>query len=164
MKRDQFNDQYLDLVEKQRLYFKTVKDFKEVRSLIHSNDCFPPNFVKCWCFNVGVIIKERCFSKKDFLFSQECRKNEMLLSKLKKWHLSRGMELGKGQCWLYSFYKTNIPHVETGIPYIDMLTSCFYVVHGLCFLITSVPVRYNCKFSGLTTAIKFSLQKYQLLF
>nr|XP_034309744.1 coiled-coil domain-containing protein 93 isoform X1 [Crassostrea gigas] len=43
MKRDQFNDQYLDLVEKQRLYFKTVKDFKE-----------------------------------------ECRKNEMLLSKLKK--------------------------------------------------------------------------------
>lgn len=30
MKRDQLNDQYLDLVEKQRLYFKTVKDFKEV--------------------------------------------------------------------------------------------------------------------------------------
>ncbi|XP_062573510.1 coiled-coil domain-containing protein 93-like isoform X2 [Saccostrea cucullata] len=43
MKRDQLNDQYLDLVEKQRLYFKTVKDFKE-----------------------------------------ECRKNEMLLSKLRK--------------------------------------------------------------------------------
>ncbi|XP_061186128.1 coiled-coil domain-containing protein 93-like isoform X4 [Saccostrea echinata] len=43
MKRDQLNDQYLDLVEKQRLYFKTVKDFKE-----------------------------------------ECRRNEMLLSKLKK--------------------------------------------------------------------------------
>ncbi|XP_064617410.1 coiled-coil domain-containing protein 93-like, partial [Liolophura sinensis] len=43
MKRDGFNDQYLDLIEKQRLYFKTVKDFKE-----------------------------------------ECRKNEILLSKLRK--------------------------------------------------------------------------------
>ncbi|KAL8586393.1 Coiled-coil domain-containing protein 93 [Nucella lapillus] len=29
MRRDQMSDQYLDLVEKQRLYFKTVKDFKE---------------------------------------------------------------------------------------------------------------------------------------
>lgn len=29
MKRDQLSDTYLDLVEKQRLYFKTVKDFKE---------------------------------------------------------------------------------------------------------------------------------------
>ena len=42
MRRDQLSDQYLDLVEKQRLYFKTVKDFKE-----------------------------------------ECRKNEILLSKLR---------------------------------------------------------------------------------
>ncbi|XP_015675770.1 coiled-coil domain-containing protein 93 [Protobothrops mucrosquamatus] len=42
MRRDQFNDEYLELLEKQRLYFKTVKEFKE-----------------------------------------ECRKNEMLLSKLK---------------------------------------------------------------------------------
>lgn len=42
MKRDQLSDQLLDLVEKQRLYFKTVKDFKE-----------------------------------------ECRKNELLLSKLR---------------------------------------------------------------------------------
>lgn len=41
MKRDRFNDEHLDLIEKQRLYFKTVKDFKE-----------------------------------------ECRKNEILLSKL----------------------------------------------------------------------------------
>ncbi|XP_038044397.1 coiled-coil domain-containing protein 93-like [Patiria miniata] len=41
MRRDQLNDNYLDLVEKQRLYFKTVRDFKE-----------------------------------------ECRKNEILLSKL----------------------------------------------------------------------------------
>uniref|UniRef100_A0A7N8XZV2 Coiled-coil domain-containing protein 93 n=1 Tax=Mastacembelus armatus TaxID=205130 RepID=A0A7N8XZV2_9TELE len=42
MRRDQLNDEYLELLDKQRLYFKTVKDFKE-----------------------------------------ECRKNEMLLSKLR---------------------------------------------------------------------------------
>ena len=42
MRRDQLSDQHLDLVEKQRLYFKTVKDFKE-----------------------------------------ECRRNEILLSKLR---------------------------------------------------------------------------------
>uniref|UniRef100_A0A3B4D468 Coiled-coil domain-containing protein 93 n=1 Tax=Pygocentrus nattereri TaxID=42514 RepID=A0A3B4D468_PYGNA len=42
MRRDQLNDDYLELLDKQRLYFKTVKDFKE-----------------------------------------ECRKNEMLLSKLR---------------------------------------------------------------------------------
>ncbi|NXE10473.1 CCD93 protein, partial [Lophotis ruficrista] len=42
MRRDQLNDEYLELLEKQRLYFKTVKEFKE-----------------------------------------ECRKNEILLSKLK---------------------------------------------------------------------------------
>uniref|UniRef100_A0A8C9VJC2 Coiled-coil domain-containing protein 93 n=1 Tax=Scleropages formosus TaxID=113540 RepID=A0A8C9VJC2_SCLFO len=42
MRRDQLNDEYLELLEKQRLYFKTIKDFKE-----------------------------------------ECRKNEMLLSKLR---------------------------------------------------------------------------------
>lgn len=43
MRRDQLNDEYLELLEKQRLYFKTVKEFKE-----------------------------------------ECRKNEMFLSKLKE--------------------------------------------------------------------------------
>ncbi|XP_023931883.1 coiled-coil domain-containing protein 93-like [Lingula anatina] len=43
MRRDQLNDQYLDLIEKQRQYFKTVKDFKE-----------------------------------------ECRKNEILLAKVKR--------------------------------------------------------------------------------
>ncbi|CAH2304923.1 coiled-coil domain-containing 93, partial [Pelobates cultripes] len=42
MRRDQLNDEYLELLDKQRLYFKTVKEFKE-----------------------------------------ECRKNEILLSKLK---------------------------------------------------------------------------------
>uniref|UniRef100_A0A8C9DQY2 Coiled-coil domain-containing protein 93 n=1 Tax=Prolemur simus TaxID=1328070 RepID=A0A8C9DQY2_PROSS len=31
MRRDHLNDQYLELLEKQRLYFKTVKEFKEVR-------------------------------------------------------------------------------------------------------------------------------------
>lgn len=31
MRRDQLSDQYLELLEKQRLYFKTVKEFKEVR-------------------------------------------------------------------------------------------------------------------------------------
>ena len=30
MKRDRLNDEYLELLEKQRLYFKTVKDLKEV--------------------------------------------------------------------------------------------------------------------------------------
>ena len=29
-KRDEFNDTYLELIEKQRLYFKGVKDFKDV--------------------------------------------------------------------------------------------------------------------------------------
>ncbi|XP_047457539.1 coiled-coil domain-containing protein 93 isoform X2 [Mugil cephalus] len=42
MRRDQLNDEYLELLDKQRLYFKTVKEFKE-----------------------------------------ECRKNEILLSKLR---------------------------------------------------------------------------------
>ncbi|XP_062258324.1 coiled-coil domain-containing protein 93 isoform X2 [Platichthys flesus] len=42
MRRDRLNDEYLELLDKQRLYFKTVKDFKE-----------------------------------------ECRKNEMLLSKMR---------------------------------------------------------------------------------
>ncbi|XP_044525850.1 coiled-coil domain-containing protein 93 isoform X1 [Gracilinanus agilis] len=46
MRRDQLNDEYLELLEKQRLYFKTVKEFKE-----------------------------------------ECRKNEILLSKVKS-HVS----------------------------------------------------------------------------
>ncbi|RMC18771.1 hypothetical protein DUI87_04667 [Hirundo rustica rustica] len=30
MRRDQLNDEYLELLEKQRLYFKTVKEFKEL--------------------------------------------------------------------------------------------------------------------------------------
>ncbi|XP_009460075.1 PREDICTED: coiled-coil domain-containing protein 93 [Nipponia nippon] len=30
MRRDQLNDEYLELLEKQRLYFKTVKEFKEI--------------------------------------------------------------------------------------------------------------------------------------
>lgn len=31
MKRDKLNDEYLDLLEQQRAYYKTVKDFKQVR-------------------------------------------------------------------------------------------------------------------------------------
>lgn len=38
MRRDQLNDEYLELLDKQRLYFKTVKDFKEVRTL-HFKHC-----------------------------------------------------------------------------------------------------------------------------
>lgn len=34
MRRDQLNDEYLELLEKQRLYFKTVKEFKEVKESI----------------------------------------------------------------------------------------------------------------------------------
>uniref|UniRef100_A0A8C3RUL3 Coiled-coil domain-containing protein 93 n=1 Tax=Chelydra serpentina TaxID=8475 RepID=A0A8C3RUL3_CHESE len=34
MRRDQLNDEYLELLEKQRLYFKTVKEFKEVRAFL----------------------------------------------------------------------------------------------------------------------------------
>ena len=37
MKRDGLNDKYLEMLEKQRLYFKTVKDFKEVSSLSEQN-------------------------------------------------------------------------------------------------------------------------------
>lgn len=67
MKRDQFNDQYLDLVEKQRLYFKTVKDFKEVT----------PEFNQIFFFiillnsdvlNVWAKIKERFFFQKNISF------------------------------------------------------------------------------------------------
>lgn len=32
MCRDQLNDEYLELLDKQRLYFKTVKNFKEVNA------------------------------------------------------------------------------------------------------------------------------------
>uniref|UniRef100_A0A3P8X3F8 Coiled-coil domain-containing protein 93 n=1 Tax=Cynoglossus semilaevis TaxID=244447 RepID=A0A3P8X3F8_CYNSE len=31
MRRDQLNDEYLEVLDRQRIYFKTVKDFKEVR-------------------------------------------------------------------------------------------------------------------------------------
>ena len=34
MRRDQLNDEYLELLDKQRLYFKTVKDFKEVHTVV----------------------------------------------------------------------------------------------------------------------------------
>ena len=34
MRHAQLNDEYLHLVEKQRLYFKTVRDFQEVSGLV----------------------------------------------------------------------------------------------------------------------------------
>lgn len=46
MRRDQLNDEYLELLDKQRLYFKTVKDFKEVRTL-HCTFCKLCLAVKC---------------------------------------------------------------------------------------------------------------------
>lgn len=39
MRRDQLNDEYLELLEKQRLYFKTVKEFKEVRKYFCYVNC-----------------------------------------------------------------------------------------------------------------------------
>ena len=47
MRRDQLNDEYLNLIEKQRLYFKTVKDFQEVIVLFKI-------IITCFrCFTVG---------------------------------------------------------------------------------------------------------------
>lgn len=37
MRRDQLNDEYLELLDKRRLYFKTVKDFKEVLHKLHKS-------------------------------------------------------------------------------------------------------------------------------
>ena len=54
--RDRLNSAYLELIEKQRSYYKAVKDFQEVNT---------------WH---GEIING---------MMQECRKNEILLSKLK---------------------------------------------------------------------------------
>uniref|UniRef100_A0A8C6MHG6 Coiled-coil domain-containing protein 93 n=1 Tax=Nothobranchius furzeri TaxID=105023 RepID=A0A8C6MHG6_NOTFU len=42
MRRDQLNDEYLELLDERRLYFKTVKDFKEV------NRCSCLYFSCCW--------------------------------------------------------------------------------------------------------------------
>lgn len=72
MRRDQLNDQYLELLDQQRLYFKTVKDFKEVHK-----DKLAANANPDGC-RAGLVLF-------DWLSSvlQECRKNEMLLSKLR---------------------------------------------------------------------------------
>lgn len=61
-KRDQLNSEYIGLVEQQRLYFKAVKEFKEVR------DCqvFLKHFV--------IIL----------FIEQECKKNEQLIASLEK--------------------------------------------------------------------------------
>lgn len=57
MRRDQLNDEYLELLEKQRLYFKTVKEFKEVRTLllystVMSSDSFCINILICLSHHV----------------------------------------------------------------------------------------------------------------
>ena len=57
MRRDQLNDEYLNLIEKQRLYFKTVKDFQEVivlfKIIITCFRCF--TVVCCHLVNDSVI-------------------------------------------------------------------------------------------------------------
>ena len=54
MKRDQLNDTYLDLIEKQRLYFKTVKDFKEVSTFINELSCLRKSIWTRTCFFVTI--------------------------------------------------------------------------------------------------------------
>ena len=66
--RDRLNDLYLELVEKQRAYYKKVKDFQDVRT--------PSSPM------IG-LVSSTCRSVFFFFFVQECRKNEVLLSKLK---------------------------------------------------------------------------------
>nr|XP_058908521.1 coiled-coil domain-containing protein 93 isoform X2 [Kogia breviceps] len=53
MRRDQLNDQYLELLEKQRLYFKTVKEFKEEKLTIYppKNTCLKNVRVSCFWQN-----------------------------------------------------------------------------------------------------------------
>lgn len=70
MRRDQLNDQYLELLDQQRLYFKTVKDFKEV----HRRKA-KPLALALTPIVLLVITSSSVF--------QECRKNEVLLSKLR---------------------------------------------------------------------------------
>lgn len=54
MRRDQLNDEYLELLEKQRLYFKTVKEFKEVRKHFCYVNCqvFSDPFWLDLCINI----------------------------------------------------------------------------------------------------------------
>lgn len=59
-KRDELNDSYLELIEKQRLYFKGVKDFKDVCL----SNLFPSRLTNC------------------FVYWQECKINERLISEL----------------------------------------------------------------------------------
>jgi len=47
MKRDQLNDTYLEFVEKQRLYFKTVKDFQEVQHTHTHHFPYEPQSADC---------------------------------------------------------------------------------------------------------------------
>lgn len=77
MRRDQLNDQYLELLDQQRLYFKTVKDFKEVhKDKLAANA--NPDGCRAGPGRVGPVLLHWLSS-----VFQECRKNEMLLSKLR---------------------------------------------------------------------------------
>lgn len=73
-KRDALNQQYLEVVEQERLYYKTVKDFTEVSSSFLAT-------VECQQLKVIIV-------NLSFPFLQECHKNEVLLSKLKNLGLS----------------------------------------------------------------------------
>lgn len=53
MRRDQLNDEYLELLEKQRLYFKTVKEFKEVRTLAAFNCHVQWPILMYLCINIS---------------------------------------------------------------------------------------------------------------
>ena len=63
MRRDQLNDEYLELLDKQRLYFKTVKDFKEVIFSVGSwSVCWykitwGETIQSSWCWNGHQMLK-----------------------------------------------------------------------------------------------------------
>ncbi|KAJ8787025.1 hypothetical protein J1605_023167 [Eschrichtius robustus] len=75
MRRDQLNDQYLELLEKQRLYFKTVKEFKEA---VVSED-FPPSSLEG--SEIGTLTGQKPVVFVAVGALKEGRKNEVLLSK-----------------------------------------------------------------------------------
>lgn len=72
MRRDQLNDEYLELLDKQRLYFKTVKDFKEVGT-VHCTffkHCLAVKFT----LYQGHAIYQHCMKKIKMLFLCKIRK------------------------------------------------------------------------------------------
>lgn len=68
MRRDQLNDQYLELLEKQRLYFKTVKEFKEEgrknemllsKVKAKASWTFPDIIARHWCLRLHAMYQLR---------------------------------------------------------------------------------------------------------